>query len=97
LRLDRLPDIWLCHADARQVCDLPKWPEPHPRGLRPCALYCGRAGAFCGHRPLRFEAVVLRQVRDLPRISMAEPSRRDLRSTESSDRIKDALPRIAHK
>jgi hypothetical protein len=64
---------WLGHADARQVSDLPEYDHLKPKrsmtakGSSPAAIECaGSETPRVGLRPLR-------QVADLPRISMAEP------------------------
>jgi hypothetical protein len=55
---------WLCHADARQVSDLPA-EFPH--------LFMVSDPSY-GRRP-KISKRTLRQVRDLPRIGVAEPGR----------------------
>jgi hypothetical protein len=55
--------LWLCHSDARQVSDLPT-PQPLFHGLRPFYAVVDR----------QIE-MAFRQVRDLPRIGVAEPER----------------------
>src|SRR5215510_2590243 len=60
---------WLCHSDARQVSDLPSAVSLFLRGLRPFFAVIDRKV---------FLESALRQVRDLPRIGVAEPVRKRL-------------------
>jgi len=56
----RLPAMWLCHADARQVSDLPKTTHKIWRSMT-------------GSETLKERRVRRRRVRDLPRIGVAKP------------------------
>jgi hypothetical protein len=57
--------LWLCHSDARQVSDLPAMNVSSSQGS---------STRLSGHRPLDSEGS-FRQVKDLPRIGVAEPLR----------------------
>src|SRR5258706_4424368 len=69
LLLDSLRQ-WLCHSDARQVCDLPAANLLFHSGLRPATV-----------RDRSDQWATFRQVRDLPRIRVAEPLQRPHRSS----------------
>jgi len=64
-RFDRTFFQWLCHSDARRVCDLPAASLLFATGLRPAMVI--------DHQYLRAE----RQLEDLPRIGVAEPLARE--------------------
>ena len=66
--------MWLCHADAQQVSDLPK-----------TTLKIWRS--MTGSETLKERRVRCRRVRDLPRIGMAKPlGSLDFRSPTSSQK-----------
>src|SRR5262245_34651779 len=57
------PRLWLCHSDARQVFDLPGTP-----------VLSSRSSTFCvGPETAVLSEGDIRQVKDLPRIGVAEP------------------------
>jgi hypothetical protein len=90
-----LPGLWLGHADARQVSDLPA------TALQTLAVSDRQriqavAVELAGSETLRLGARRPRQVIDLPRISMAEPFRTEpLSCSTCLIALKTVLPRIS--
>ena len=78
--------VCLCHADARQVFDLPKRHPLYQLVVSDRQAY----GSETRHQELH-----VRQVKDLPRIGVAEPDRKKPLTSLGYDKLVKDLPRIS--